>query len=96
MDVYASRVLFIDSRKNPPLLGMKVRGRNEREALETRRQEIIIRLDCFSSYKQRTSRVSERDQNQNGMFETSLTTFFATPLPFIARESVYALELYRR
>lgn len=55
----------------PP--GMKVGGRNEREALETRRQEIIIRLDCFSSYKQRTSR--ERDQDQNGMFETSLAKF---------------------
>lgn len=55
----------------PP--GMKVGGRNEREALETRRQEIIIWLDCFSSYKQRTSR--ERDQDQNGMFETSLAKF---------------------
>lgn len=59
----------------PP--GMKVGGRNEREALETRRQEIIIRLDCFSSYKQRTSR--ERDQDQNGMFETSLAKF-SSPL----------------
>lgn len=82
--VYASRVLFIDSRKNPPLLppsppqGWKFADETRGETLETRRQEIIIRLDCFSFDKE--ERTSERDQNQNrnGMFETSLRKFSST------------------
>lgn len=69
----------------PPPPGMKVGGRNEREALETRRQEIIIWLDCFSSYKQRTSRVSERGiKIKMGCLKRLSQNF---PLPFIARES---------